>query len=63
MKVQQENELVQKLGMGDTTTCVYQLVNNEKDSVDTEIIQCFVMNGLGLCIKVDSYAAHILYAW
>ena len=49
--------------MGDTTTCVYQLVNNEKDSVDTEIIQCFVMHGLGLCIKVDSYVAHMFYAW
>ena len=28
-----------------------------------EMIQYFIMHGLGLCIKVDSYVAHMLYAW
>ena len=49
--------------MGDTTTCVYQLIYDEKYSVDTKIIQYFIMHGLGLCIKVNSYVAHMFYAW
>ena len=27
------------------------------------MIQYFIVHGLGLCIKVDSYVAHMLYAW
>ena len=34
----------------------------KKESVDTKIIQYFVMHGLGLCIKVDIYVAHMFYA-
>ena len=49
--------------MGDPTTCVYQFIYDENDSVDTRIIQCFIMHGLGLCNKVDSYVAHMLYEW
>ena len=49
--------------MSDTTACVYKFIYNEKDSVDTNIIQYFIMHGLVLCIKVDSYVAHMLYAW
>ena len=45
------------------TTCVYQLIFDENDSNDTNIIQYFSMRGLGLCIRVDSYVAHIFYAW
>ena len=41
----------------------YQFIYNEKDSFDTDIIQYFIMNGLGLCIKVDSYVAHFFNAW
>ena len=39
MKIQHLNELVQKLGMSDTTRRVYQFIYDEKDSVDTKIIQ------------------------
>ena len=49
--------------MGDPTTFVYQFIFNEKDSVDTGIIKYFIIHGLGLCIKVDSYVSHMLYAW
>ena len=49
--------------MCDPTTCVYQFIYDEKDSVDTEIIQYFIIHGLGLCIKVDFYVAHMFYAW
>ena len=48
------------MGMGDPTTCVYQLIFNENDSNATKIIQYFIMHGLGLCIKVDSYVGHML---
>ena len=51
------------MGISDPRTCVYQFIYDEKDSVGTEIIQYFVMHGLGLCIKVDSYVAHMFYAW
>ena len=49
--------------MGDHTTCVYQFIYDEKDKHDTHITQYFIMHGLGLCIKVDSYVAHFFYAW
>ena len=53
----------QKLGMGDPTTCVYQLIYYEKDNNYTQITQYFIMHVLGLCIKVDIYVAHLFYAW
>ena len=48
--------------MSDNTIFVYQIIYNEKDIVDTKIIQYFIMHGLGLCIKVDIYMAHMFYA-
>ena len=63
MKIKYVNEFVQKLGMVDTTACVYQFIYDEKDSVDTNIIHFFIMHGLGLCIKVDIHVTHMLYAW
>ena len=49
--------------MGDPTTCVYQLIYDESESDYTKIIQYFIMHGLGLCIKVDVYVAHMFYEW
>ena len=49
--------------MGDPTKYFYQFIYDENDIDDTKIIQYLIMNELGLCIKVDSYVAHILYAW
>ena len=63
MRIQYANEFIQKLVIGDPTKCVYQLIYDEKYSVDTNIIQYFIMHGLGLCIKVDSYVAHMFYEW
>ena len=51
------------MGMGDPRTCVYQFIYDENDSDDTNIIQYFIMHGLGLWIKIDIYVAHIFYAW
>ena len=48
--------------MGDPITCVYKFIYYERDSVDTKIIKYFIMHGLGLCIKVDIYVVHMLYA-
>ena len=39
MKIQYANKFVEKLWMDDLTTCVYQFIYNEKDSVYTEILQ------------------------
>ena len=61
MTIKQANGFVEKLGMCDTTTCAYKIINYEKDSVETEIIQYFIMHGLVLCIKVNIYVAHMLY--
>ena len=63
MKIQYANNFVQKLGMGYPTTCVYQFIYNEKDKNDTQIKQYFIMHGLVSCTKVDSYVAHMFYAW
>ena len=49
--------------MGDTTTRIYQLIYDKNDNSDTKIIQYLILHGLGLCIKVDSYVAHMFYAW
>ena len=48
--------------MGDPTTCVYQFIYDENESDDTKIIQYFIMYGLVLCIKVNSYVTHMFYA-
>ena len=63
MKIQYANEFDQKLGMGDTTKFVYQLIYHENDSDDINIIKYFIMRGLRLCFKVDSYVAHMFFAW
>ena len=34
----------------------------ENESNDTNIIQYFIMNGMGLCIKLNSFVAHMFYA-
>ena len=62
MKIQFVTNFVQNLGMGGPTTCVYQLIYDETDKIDTQITKHIIMHGLGLCIKVDSYVAHMFYA-
>ena len=49
--------------LGDPTTCVYQFIFDENDSNDTNIVHYFIMNGLGLCIKLNNFVAHMLYVW
>ena len=63
MKIQYTNKFSQKMGIGDPKTCVYQFIYDESYSDDTKIIQYFIMNVLGLCIKVDIYVAHMFYSW
>ena len=46
-----------------TTTCVYQFIFDENASNDTNTIQYFIMLGLVLYIKLNSFVAHMLYAW
>ena len=47
----------------DPTICVYQFIFDKNDSNYTNIIQYFIMRGLGLCIKLNSYVAHIFYTY
>ena len=60
--MQYANKLVRQLGMGDPTTFVYHFMYDENDSDNIQITQYFIMHGLVLCIKVDSYVDHIFYA-
>ena len=63
MRIQYANNLVHRLGIDDPTTCVYHFIYDEKDKNDSQITQYYIMHGLGLCIKVDSYASHLFYAF
>ena len=63
MKMHYANGFVERLGICDPKKWVYKFSYDEKYSVYTEIIQYFIMHGLRLCIKVDSYVAHMFYAW
>ena len=51
------------MGLDDPTTYFYQFISIESDSNDTKIIQYFIMHGLRLCIKFNSFLAHTFYAW
>ena len=51
------------MGLGDPTTYVYQFIFDNYESNDKKIIQDFVMHKLGLCTKINSFVAHMLYAW
>ena len=62
MKIQYTNEFVQKLEMGDPTTCVYKFIYDKNNSDQKKIIRYFIMHRLLLCINVDSYVAHMFYA-
>ena len=63
IKIKYANEFVQKLDMGYPTACANQFIQDKNDRIDTKIMQYFIMHGLVLCIKVDSYVAHMFHAW
>ena len=48
------------MGLGDPTTCVYQLIFDKNDINDTKVIQYFIMHRLVLCKKLNSFVAHML---
>ena len=48
--------------MGDPKTNVYQFIYDENDNDETKITQNFIMQRLGLCIRVDGYVPHMFYA-
>ena len=48
--------------MGDPNICVYQSIFNPNDRNDANIIQCFIINGLGLYIKLNIFVENMLYA-
>ena len=35
----------------------------ENDINDTKMIQYFIMHGIGLCIKLNSFVAYMFYVW
>ena len=63
IKIEYEDELFKNQVMGGPKRYVYQFIGDENDHDETNIIQYFIMHGLVLFIKVDSYVAHIFYAW
>ena len=63
MKIKYANELIQNTGLVDPTTCVYQFIFHQVNSNETNMIQYFIMHGLGLCIKLNSFVSHMFYAW
>ena len=62
MKIQYESEYNITMGLGDNTTCFYQFIFDENDSNYTNIIQYFIIHGLGLFIKFNIYLSHMFYA-
>ena len=62
MKIQYAKKYVQKLGLVYSTTRVYQFIYDKNDIDDTKRIQYFIMHGMVLCIKVDSYVVNMLYS-
>ena len=51
------------MGLCDTNTRVYQFTFDKEKSDNTHIIHYCVMNVIGSRIKLNSYVAHMLYAW
>ena len=51
------------MGLGDPTRCVYRFIFDPDDSYDKKIIEYFLMHGILLCIKLNSYMAYMFYAW
>ena len=49
--------------MGNPKKNVYQFIYDEYDNDDTNVIRCFIMHGLGIFLKIDSYVVHMFYAW
>ena len=47
----------------DPKTYVYKFIFDENDRNDTNIIQYFIMDGLVLCIKLNSFVSYIFYSW
>ena len=63
INIQYANAFILNMGLGYPTTCVHQFSYDKHDSNDTNIIQYFNMYGLGLCIKLDSFVAHMFNVW
>ena len=49
--------------LGYPKICVYQFILDENDSNNTNIIQYFIIHGQVLCIKLNSFVAHMFYVW
>ena len=49
--------------LGDPKTCVYLFIFDINDINDANTIQYFILNRLGLCIKIDTFVARMLYVW
>ena len=63
MKIKYANEFIQNMGLSDPTIFFYQLIIGENESNDTNIIQYFIVYRLLVCIRLNSFVAHMLYEW
>ena len=50
---------MKKFGLGHTTSCVYQCIDDDMEEKDNILHFLFLL--LGLFIGIKSYVAHILY--
>ena len=57
------NEFIHNMGFGDPTTCVYQYILDKDYSNNAKFLQYFVMHGLILYIRLNSYVEHVFYEW
>ena len=58
MRIKYLNEFILNMGLGDTTTCVYQLNFDEIDSNNTNIIQ-YLLCMAGIVHRGRHFLAHI----
>ena len=62
LKCAYAESFVKTIGLGVPTTCVYQFVGTKDMVKKCNVIQYFVMHGIGLCIQLKSHVAHMFYA-
>ena len=58
-------DFIHKFGLGVPTSCVYQFIHDENgfQEDDAEVIQYFLLNGLGVCFRLGNHVAHSFYAF
>ena len=59
-KVRYLKDWIDLYGLGTPTTCVYQFVTGSSVCMP-DIIQYFIMDGVGICVRLRSHVGHMFY--